>query len=260
MAKAKSSELGTDSIGSLLFRQSLPSAIGILVMSLNIVVDTIFVGNWIGATAIAAINVVLPVSFFISALGMAIGVGGGSVISRALGRDNNEKACRTFGNELMMTLTLVILMVVFGLYFVDTLIPAFGGKGNIFDAAKTYYQIILYGVPILAMNMMGSNTMRAEGKPRYAMIAMIIPSIINLFGDYMLINVFDYGMAGAAWATTLSYISSFIYMLWFFTSGKSELWLKLTDLLPDKAIIKEISALSLVTLARQAVVSILHRG
>ncbi|HLS31718.1 MAG TPA: MATE family efflux transporter [Flavobacteriaceae bacterium] len=258
MAQVKSAELGTDPIGSLLFRQSLPSAIGILVMSLNIVVDTIFVGNWIGSTAIAAINVVLPVSFFISALGMAIGVGGGSVISRALGRNDNKKACRTFGNEIVMTLSLVSIMVFFGLLFVDTLIPAFGGKGNIFSPAKTYYQIILYGVPILAMNMMGSNTMRAEGKPKYAMVAMIVPTVINLFGDYLLIKVFDFGMAGAAWATTLSYIFSFIYMLWFFTSGRSELHLNLIYLKPDKAIIREISALSLVTLSRQAVVSIVY--
>src|SRR5690625_4172911 len=153
MAQVKSAEIGTDPIVSLLFIQSLPSAISILVMSLNIVVDTIFVGTWIGSTSIAAINVVLPVSFFISALGMAIGVGGGSVISRALGRNDNKKACRTFGNEIVMTLSLVSIMVFFGLLFVDTLIPAFGGKGNIFSPAKTYYQIILYGVPILAMNM-----------------------------------------------------------------------------------------------------------
>ncbi len=258
MAKVKSAELGTESIDKLLFKQALPSAIGILVMSLNIVVDTIFVGNWIGSTAIAAINVVLPVSFFISALGMAIGVGGGSIISRALGADNLYKASKTFGNEIVLTLSLVSLMVIFGLGFADTLIPAFGGKGNIFESAKIYYQIILYGVPILALNMMGSNTMRAEGKPKFAMVAMIIPSIINILGDYMLIKVFDYGMAGAAWATTLSYTFSFFYMLWYFTSGNSELQLKLACFKLDKTILREISALGFVTLSRQAVVSIVY--
>src|SRR5699024_2377250 len=173
MSKVRSAELGTDSIDRLLFKQALPSAIGILVMSLNIVVDTIFVGNWIGSTAIAAINVVLPVSFFISALGMAIGVGGGSIISRALGAENFYKASKTFGNEIILTLSLVSLMVFFGLFFADSLIPTFGGKGGIFEPAKTYYQIILYGVHILALYMMGSNTMRAEGKTTFAMLAMI---------------------------------------------------------------------------------------
>ena len=84
----KAVQMGTDPIGKLLLRQSLPASIGILVMSLNILIDTIFVGQWIGSNAIAAINVVLPVSFFIAALGMSIGMGGGSIISRALGSDH----------------------------------------------------------------------------------------------------------------------------------------------------------------------------
>lgn len=258
MSKVSSTDLGTEPIGKLLFKQGLPSAIGILVMSLNIVIDTIFVGNWIGSLAIAAINVVLPVSFFISALGMAIGVGGGSVISRALGSGNYKKARKTFGNEIALTLILVSVLVLVGLVFVDQLIPAFGGKGDIFEPAKIYYQIILYGVPILAFNMLGSNTMRAEGKPRFAMFAMIIPSVINILGDYLLIKVFDFGMAGAAWATSISYVFSFIYMLWFFTSGKSELFLKWSDFLPERKILKEISSLGFVTLSRQAVVSVVY--
>jgi len=80
-----SNSLGTENISKLLIKQAMPASIGLLVMSLNILVDTIFVGNWIGPIAIAAINVVLPISFFISALGMSIGIGGSSIISRALG-------------------------------------------------------------------------------------------------------------------------------------------------------------------------------
>ncbi len=99
MAKVSSNDLGTQPISKLLIKQALPAYIGILVMSLNILVDTIFVGNWIGSIAIAAINVVLPVSFFIAALGMSIGIGGSSIISRALGANNYGKALKTFGNQ-----------------------------------------------------------------------------------------------------------------------------------------------------------------
>lgn len=258
MAKIKSSDLGELSIDKLLFRQSLPTSIGILVLSLNIVIDTIFVGRWIGSTAIAAINVVLPVSFFLSALGMAIGIGGASIISRALGSNNKEKALKTFGNEITLTLLLVCGMVVFGLIFVDTLIPLFGGKGEIFEPAKIYYQIILYGVPILALNMAGSHSMRAEGKPRYSMIALIIPSVINLLGDYIFIKVLDYGMAGAAWATTLSYVVSFGYIAWFFLSGRSELKIGLHHLGLDLKTFREIGALGFVTFSRQVVVSLVY--
>ncbi|WP_204344392.1 MATE family efflux transporter [Psychroserpens algicola] len=256
MAKTSSKDLGTQPIGQLLIKQAVPASIGILVMSLNILVDTIFVGQWIGATAIAAINVVLPVSFFIAALGMAIGVGGSSIISRALGADNKPKALKTFGNQITLTFLFTISFAVFGLYFVDTLIPAFGGKGNIFDPAKIYYEIILYGVPVLGFVMMGNNVIRAEGNPKFAMYAMLIPSIGNLLFDYIFINVLDMGMEGAAWATTGSYIVSFLFILWYFLSKNSELKINLSHFKLNKTIVSEIGSLGFVTLARQAVVSV----
>ena len=251
----QSAALGTEPIGALLIKQAVPASIGILVMSLNILVDTIFVGNWIGSIAIAAINVVLPVSFFIAALGMAIGIGGSSIISRALGADNKERALKTFGNQITLTLLLTTALVVFGLVFINELIPAFGGKGDIFEPAKIYYRIVLYGVPLLALCMMGNNVIRAEGKPKFAMIAMIIPSVGNLVLDYILINLLDMGMEGAAWATTISYGLCFLYVLWFFISGKSELKISLQHFGLDLPILKEMSALGFVTLSRQAVVS-----
>lgn len=227
-------------------------------MSLNILVDTIFVGNWIGPIAIAAINVVLPVSFFIAALGMAIGIGGSSIISRALGANDRPKALKTFGNQITITLLLTVSMVILGLVFINDLIPAFGGKGDIFEPAKIYYRIVLYGVPILAFSMMGNNVIRAEGNPKFAMIAMIIPSVGNLLLDYILINLLDFGMAGAAWATTASYILCFLYILWYFFSSNSELKINFSHLGLNRNILKEMSALGFVTLSRQAVVSVTY--
>ena len=181
MEKNLSGGLGTDPIFKLLVKQGVPASIGILVMSLNILIDTVFVGQWIGTNAIAAINVVLPVSFFIAALGMAIGIGGGSIISRALGDKNMTKANKTFGNQITLTLIVTLSFSFFGLLFSEYLIPFFGGKGELYELAKIYYKIVLYGVPVLGLCMMGNNTMRAEGKPKYAMYAMMIPSITNLF-------------------------------------------------------------------------------
>jgi putative MATE family efflux protein len=258
MAKVTSEELGVEPIGKLLIKQAVPASIGILVMSLNVLVDSIFVGNWIGSIAIAAINVVLPVSFFIAALGMAIGIGGSSIISRALGANNRDKALKTFGNQITLTLIVTISMVALGLYYVDSLIPAFGGKGAIFGPAKIYYTIILYGVPFLALCMMGNTVIRAEGKPKFAMIAMIIPSVGNLLMDYIFIYVFDWGMHGAAWATTVGYLMCFAYILYFFLSNNSELKISLPHFGLDMPILREIGSLGFVTLARQAVTSITY--
>jgi putative MATE family efflux protein len=258
MAKVTSDQLGTEPIGQLLVKQAVPASIGILVMSLNILVDSIFVGNWIGSIAIAAINVVLPVSFFIGALGMSIGIGGSSIISRALGADNKAKALQTFGNQITLTLLVTISMVALGLTYVDYLIPAFGGKGAIFDPAKIYYIIVVCGVPFLALCMMGNTVIRAEGKPKFAMIAMIIPSVGNLFMDYLFIYVFDWGMAGAAWATTIGYVLCFAYVLYFFLSKNSELKVSWPHFRLKSNILKEIGSLGFVTLARQAVVSVIY--
>ncbi len=258
MAKVSADQLGSEPIGKLLVKQAVPASIGILVMSLNVLVDSIFVGNWIGSIAIAAINVVLPVSFFIGALGMAIGIGGASIISRALGANNKEKALKTFGNQIALTLLITISMVVLGLYFVDSLIPAFGGKGAIFEPAKIYYVIVLYGVPLLALCMMGNTVIRAEGKPKFAMIAMIIPSVGNLLMDYIFIYVLDWGMHGAAWATTIGYFLCCAYVAYFFLSKNSELKLNWSHFGLDRPILKEIGSLGFVTLSRQAVVSIIY--
>ncbi|MFI1744837.1 MATE family efflux transporter [Thalassobellus sediminis] len=258
MSKIASQDLGTQPIGKLLIKQAVPASIGILVMSLNVLVDTIFVGNWIGVRAIAAINVVLPVSFFIAALGMSIGIGGASIISRALGANNNVKALKTFGNQITLTLLLTITFVVFGLWFVDTIIPAFGGKGAIFAPAKIYYKIVLYGIPVLALNMMGNAVMRAEGKPKFGMYAMMIPSVGNLLLDYIFINVLDFGMEGAAWATTISYVLCFLFIFWFFMSKRSELKIDFSHFGLNLGIVSEIGALGFVTLSRQAVVSITY--
>jgi putative MATE family efflux protein len=227
-------------------------------MSINILVDTIFVGNWIGSIAIAAINVVLPVSFFIAALGMAIGIGGSSIISRALGADNHPKALRTFGNQISITLLVTISMVTIGLIFINQLIPAFGGKGDIFEPAKIYYRIVLYGIPVLALSMMGNTVIRAEGKPKFAMVAMIIPSVGNLIMDYVFIHHLNWGMMGAAWATTGSYVLCLSYIVWFFLSKNSELKVKWEHFKLKLTILKEINALGFVTLSRQAVVSVTY--
>ena len=179
-------QMGTDPIGKLLIRQAVPASIGILVMSLNILIDTIFVGQWIGANAIAAINVVLPVSFFIAALGMSIGMGGGSIISRALGSDNAALANKVFGNQITLTLISTLSFMGLGLFFLEAIIPLFGGKGALYPLAKIYYIIVVIGVPVLGFCMMGNNTIRAEGSPKtpcmpwFCLLYPICFSIISL--------------------------------------------------------------------------------
>jgi len=224
---------------------------------LNMIVDTIFLGNFIGPTAIAVITVVLPIVFLIASIGMAIGVGGASIISRAFGADNDEKAHHTFGNQLILALGLSISLATLGLIFTDEALALFGAQGEVLAPARVYYTITMAAAPLLAMVMAGNPTIRAEGKPTFSMIALIVPSVVNLILDYILIVVYDYGIAGAAYATAFSYLFSFLYITWFFTSKHSELKIRLKCLVLEWPIVREIGALGGVTLARQGVISVL---
>ncbi len=251
-----SGALGSEDIKQLLIKQAVPASIGILFMSINILVDTIFVGQWIGSLAIAAVTVVLPITFLISSLGMAIGIGGSSIISRALGAREKEKAMQTFGNQIMMTLSLALLFVIVGFVYCDEILLLFGANGEIMKPAKEFFIPVLFGVPFLALCMMGNNVIRAEGKAKFAMMAMIIPAFGNIFLDIIFIKFLNMGMFGAALATTISYFMCFVFILWFFIK-KSELKPGLHYFKFISTIVREISSLGLVTFSRQGVVSVL---
>ena len=144
MTKKNATALGTEPISKLLVKQAVPASIGILVMSLNIIVDTIFLGRWIGAKAISAITVVLPFTFFIAAIGLAIGIGGSSVLSRALGAGDEKKALRVFGNQITLTVLISGTLTLVGLIFQDYFIEFFGADDSFRDFALTYYRIVMY--------------------------------------------------------------------------------------------------------------------
>ena len=250
-------ELGTQKISKLLIKQAVPATIGILVMSLNMIVDTIFVGQWIGVLAIAAITVVLPIAFLISSIGMGIGIGGSSIISRALGANNPEKAFLTFGNQICLTVILAILFVVLGNVFSVSILNLFGAKGEILPIASEYFGVIIYGVPFLAFAMMGNPTIRAEGKPKFAMYAMMVPSVLNILLDILFIKYFNWGMYGAGLATSIAYASCGLYILYFFLSSKSELQIIPKNFKLDFKIVQEIAKLGGVSIVRQGAISIL---
>ncbi len=255
--KGNSEKLGTEPIGKLLRQQAIPASIGILIMSVYGIIDTIFVGRWVGSLAIGAITVVLPITFLIASLGMAIGIGGASVISRALGAGDRERALLAFGNQISLTLSSAIIVVFAGYFYQDYIIQLFGGNGKIFPYAKLYFNIVLLGVPFLAWAMMANPVIRALGKPKMAMYTLVVPAIVNLILDPILIVFFDMGMAGAAWATMLGYMASALYTVWFFIRGESGMEIIWKNFTPRVHIVKEIFSIGGVTFARQGTISIL---
>lgn len=255
---SQSANFGSESIGKLLKQQAIPASVGILIMSIYGIVDTIFVGRYVGSMGIAAITVVMPIGFLISALGMAIGVGGASIISRALGEENTEKANHAFGNQIVLTLILGVGFSILCYFFIEEVLVLFGGRGNILEPAIEYFEIILIGIPFLAWAMCANNVIRAEGFPRVAMYTLIVPAFANLILDPILIVGLGWGIKGAAWATTVGYISSGLYAVYHFLYGKSKMHVSPSQYILHKPIVQEISAIGSVTLARQGTIAVLY--
>lgn len=252
-----SNDFGTAPMGKLLRSQAVPAAAGILTMSLNGIVDTILVGNYVNLLGIGAITVVMPIVFLISSIGMSIGIGGASIISRAFGAGEPQKAFVTFGNQVTLTLSLAISIVLLGYQFTDEILKTFGGFGEILPYAKSYFYIVLIGIPFLAWAMMANNNIRAVGFPKIAMFILIVPAVSNIVLDFVFIVGLDWGIEGAAWATTLSYIASATYATYFFIFGKSKLTLNTRHLALKWEVCREIFAIGSVTLARQGTISVL---
>lgn len=250
-------DLGTKSISQLILKQAIPASIGILVMSINMIVDTIFVGRWIGLLAIAAITVVLPIAFLISSIGMGVGIGGSSIISRALGANKDDKAFEVFGNQISLTIALSILFVLLGTFFSTPILRLFGANGDIITPATEYFNVIVWGVPFLAFAMMGNPVVRAVGKPNYAMLTMLFPAIANIFLDVIFIKFMNLGMYGAGLATSISYAVSGLFILWFFISKRTELKIIPKYFKLNFSIVKEIISLGGITVVRQGTISIL---
>ena len=253
----KSNDLGTEKIPKLLLKQALPAAIGFMVMSLNMVVDTFFVGQYIGELAIGAISVIFPISFLFSSIGMSIGIGGASIVSRALGKNDDAKAQLAFNNQIALTIVLAIVAIVLGVIFKIPVLSIFGAKGAIMPLADDYFSIVLIGIPFLALSMMANNNLRAEGKAKIAMNALLIPSVVNIFLDYIFIDTMDLGMKGAGWATTISYLGCAGYIIYFYLAEKAELKVKLNQFKLNIKIVGEIFKIGSVNLLRQGTISIL---
>ena len=253
---ALTNEFGSGNLKKLLLRQAVPASIGILFLTVNLLVDTILVGRWIGSIAIAALTVVTPISFLIASLGLAIGSGGSSVLSRALGSDDANKARKTFAHQIMLTFLLSSVLVVIGLLFTDELLTLFGAKGKILEPARIFFYPILLAGPLQALTAMGNSVIRAEDKARFAMLVTIVPSVMNIVLDVLFIRFLDMGILGAALATAISFVFGFLVMCWFFVR-KSEIRLRFQHFAPNLKLTAEIGSLSFTTFSRQAVISVL---
>ena len=247
----------SDSINRLLLKMSIPATIGMIVNALYNLVDTIFVGRGVGAMGIAGLTIALPVQMIIGAVGITLGSGAASVISRRLGEKRQDDAARTAVTAFTLSFLFSFFIFAAGEIFIDPMLRIFGATESILPHARSYMRIILIGAYFLSSSMVGNNITRAEGQPKIAMLTMIIGAGMNIILDPIFIFALKMGIQGAALATIISQFFSYLFVMRFLLTGKSHLPLKLRYLKPKGSLVSEILLLGLPTFIRQAGMSLL---
>ena len=213
MTETKQNSLGTEPIGRLLLKFSVPTALTLMVNCLYNIVDQIFIGHAVGIKGVAATNVTFPIGIIAAALALLIGDGCAANVSLHLGRGEQEEADRTFANAVMLLFGVGILLSVFGCIFARQLVVFFGASPSVVAEAVLYMSIILLGQPFGMCNMAFTASIRADGNPQYMMRSMMIGAALNVVLDPIFIFVFRWGIQGAALATIIGQIVSGVIAL-----------------------------------------------
>lgn len=203
-----------------------PALIGMLLMSVNILVDGIFVSNGIGPTALAAVNIAVPVFSILLSISLWIGVGGATLYSIELGKNNIEKAQRIFTLSFLTMVVIVVAIISALLIDVEAVAYLFGANEDTIPYVKDYlFIILLFGIVYTFENLL-SIFIRNDGNPNLAMAGLITTSVVNIILNYLFIFTFDFGMTGVALATVISTIIGTMVLCTHFFLKKSKLTFK----------------------------------
>ncbi len=257
MMEQRNYELENENITKLLVKYSTPAIIGMVTNSLYNLVDTIVVGRGVGTLAIGGLAICFPIMMLSLAIGMTVGIGSSSIVSRSLGAKDYEKAYKVAGNSFAVSFFLGLIMTLLGIRFIEPLLKLFGSTDTILPYAKEYMQIVFLGMPFFAFSVSSNNIVRAEGSPFIAMVSMMVGTVLNIILDPIFVLVFHMGIKGVAYATIISQIVGFLFLLTYFITGKSKLHLKIHHLLLDIKILGEVFAIGFSSLVRQAAMSLL---
>jgi putative MATE family efflux protein len=213
--------IGTDSIGRLLLRYSIPSIVGMLVNALYNIVDRMFIGYGIGALGIAGVTVSFPIVLVMISFSILVGVGANSLFSIRLGEGRTEEAEQILGNAFVLLFFIPLAAALAALFYLDPLLRLMGASDEVLPYARSYTRIILSGIALATTGHGLSHFIRSDGHPNISMVAMLIGGIANTLLDPLFIFVFHWGMAGAAWATVISQGLSFAWCLSYFFTAKA---------------------------------------
>ena len=203
--------LGTAQIGKLLVQYSIPAIIGMTLVSLYNIIDSVFIGHGVGAMAIAGLAITFPLMNLAAAFGNLVSAGGSTISSIRLGQKDMDGVNKVLGNTLTLCLVNAVVFGGLSFLFLDPILRFFGASSDTLPYARDFMQIILAGTPFTYVMIGMNHVMRATGHPKKAMLTSLTTVACNVILAPIFIFQFDWGIRGAALATV---ISQFIGMLW----------------------------------------------
>lgn len=207
-------------IPRLITTLAVPTIISMLTTAIYNMADTFFVSK-LGTSATGAVGIVFSLMAIIQAIGFTLGMGSGSLSSRLLGQQENQKANEAGSTAFFTAIAFGLLLTVFGLLFIDGLMELLGATETILPFARDYARFILLGAPVMCASFVLNNLLRAEGKAVLSMVGLTLGGVFNIILDPIFIFLLNMGIAGAAVATLLSQCISFCILLFCFLSKKT---------------------------------------
>ena len=236
------SRLGTEPVGRLLFKFSIPAITGMLVSALYNLVDRIFVGRGIDTIAVGGLSLILPLMTITLAFSMLFGIGTANLISMRLGQGRKQEAENALNHCFFLLIIVGLVLMAAGLIFLEPILSVLGAEeGSLaLDYARSYFRIILFGSVFSTLGFGFSHCTRSQGFPLITMIGMLIGAGLNIILDPIFIFVFKWGIEGVAWATVISQFVSLVWILSFSFGKKAIIRLKLKSFKPSGAIVLQI--------------------
>ncbi|MGN0202500.1 MAG: MATE family efflux transporter [Candidatus Cryptobacteroides sp.] len=253
-------ELETRKISELLWIYALPAVISQVISSIYNIADRVFIGQGVSALAIAGLGITMPIMNIIHALGSLVGAGSSARMSIVLGHKDIPWAEKILGNSMLLTFIFGVLFLVFGYTFMDGILSLFGATANTIAYAREYLLIVLPGMFFTTVTFNLTGLIRASGYPRKSMYILVGGAVLNIILDPLFIFVFDWGIAGAAWATTISMAASAVVSILHFIDRRSFIRFRRHAWTPKLYIFKNILLIGmspfLMNVAASAVVAL----
>ena len=225
MEKSNHAPLGSEKLGTLMKKYSVPCIISLLVGALYNIVDQIFIANadYLGSFGNAANTVVFPLTVIALAIAVMLGDGCCAFVSISLGQKNEEKANRSVGNAILLTVVASLILTAVYLIFDDGILSLFGATVNdeTYRLSKEYFFYISLGIPFYMFGQAMNPIIRADGSPRFAMASTLLGAAANIILDPIFIFVFKWGMMGAAVATVIGQIITAVLASWYLCHTKT---------------------------------------